>query len=167
MVDPGHVAVPPEGPGGRTAATRGSAEPPPPCAHRAPPDPGADGTAAVEAPLQPSPEQHALIDARRADPAGPSRVLAFAGAGKTTALRLPAEADPSPALCLGYNPCRSASSQGPGSAPGRGPPAAVLGAAGAEAAAATPSGVSAAASAPPPARRRPGRTLLPVLGRGP
>ena len=49
-----------------------------------------------ETPLQPSPEQLALIDARRADPAGSLRVLAFAGAGKTTALRLLAEADPSP-----------------------------------------------------------------------
>ena len=56
-----------------------------------------------ETPLQPSPEQRALVDARRADPAGSLRVLAFAGAGKTTALRLLAEADPSPALYLAYN----------------------------------------------------------------
>ena len=56
-----------------------------------------------ETPLQPSPEQLALIAARRADPAGSLRVLAFAGAGKTTALRLLAEADPSPALYLAYN----------------------------------------------------------------
>ena len=53
--------------------------------------------------LQPSPEQLALIAARRADPGGSLRVLAFAGAGKTTALRLLAEADPSPALYLAYN----------------------------------------------------------------
>src|SRR5690242_8454348 len=53
--------------------------------------------------LQPSPEQLALIAARRADPAGSLRVLAFAGSGKTTALRLLAEADPSPALYLAYN----------------------------------------------------------------
>src|SRR3954452_20105981 len=53
--------------------------------------------------LQPSPEQQALIAARQADPAGSLRVLAFAGAGKTTALRLLAEADPSPALYLAYN----------------------------------------------------------------
>src|SRR4051795_6037069 len=61
------------------------------------------GAARPETPLQPSPEQLALIDARRADPAGSLRVLAFAGAGKTTALRLLAEADPSPALYLAYN----------------------------------------------------------------
>jgi len=54
-----------------------------------------------ETPLQPSPEQRALVDARRADPAGSLRVLAFAGAGKTTALRL--LADPSPALYLAHN----------------------------------------------------------------
>ena len=58
---------------------------------------------APETLLQPSPEQQAVIDARRADPAGSLRVLAFAGAGKTTALRLLAEADPSPALYLAYN----------------------------------------------------------------
>ena len=56
-----------------------------------------------ETSLQPSPEQLALIDARRADPAGSLRVLAFAGSGKTTALRLLAGADPSPALYLAYN----------------------------------------------------------------
>src|SRR3954452_18715113 len=53
--------------------------------------------------LQPSPEQQAVIAARQADPAGSLRVLAFAGAGKTTALKLLAEADPSPALYLAYN----------------------------------------------------------------
>src|SRR5690349_7810375 len=65
--------------------------------------PGADGAVPPETPLQPSPEQLALIAARRADPTGSLRVLAFAGAGKTTALRLLAEADPSPALYLAYN----------------------------------------------------------------
>src|SRR3954468_20636869 len=65
--------------------------------------PGADGAVRPEPPLQPSPEQLTLIDARRADPAGSLRVLAFAGAGKTTALKLLAEADPSPALYLAYN----------------------------------------------------------------
>ena len=63
----------------------------------------ADGAVPPETPLQPSPEQPALIAARRADPAGSLRVLAFAGTGKTTALRLLAEADPSPALYLAYN----------------------------------------------------------------
>src|SRR3954463_4438410 len=53
--------------------------------------------------LQPSPEQQAVIAARQADPAGSLRVLAFAGAGKTTALKLLAEAAPSPALYLAYN----------------------------------------------------------------
>src|SRR4051794_20882843 len=62
-----------------------------------------DGAVRPEILLQPSPEQLALIAARRADPAGSLRVLAFAGAGKTTALRLLAEADPSPALYLAYN----------------------------------------------------------------
>src|SRR3954453_6580061 len=63
----------------------------------------ADGAVRPETPLQPSPEQLALIAARRADPRGSLRVLAFAGAGKTTALRLLAEAAPSPALYLPYN----------------------------------------------------------------
>src|SRR4051794_26085541 len=63
----------------------------------------AGGAVRPETPLQPSPEQRALVDARRADPTGSLRVLAFAGAGKTTALRLLAEADPSPALYLAYN----------------------------------------------------------------
>src|SRR3954452_24887811 len=63
----------------------------------------AGGAVRPETPLQPSPEQLTLIDARRADPAGSLRVLAFAGSGKTTALRLLAEADPSPALYLAYN----------------------------------------------------------------
>ena len=44
-----------------------------------------------ESPLQPSPEQDAILAARHADPAGSLRVLAFAG--KTTALRLLAGAD--------------------------------------------------------------------------
>lgn len=83
--------------------------------------PGADGrcrgrgrpTAAVrsgatvaeppETALQPSPEQEAILAARRAEPEGSLRVLAFAGAGKTTALRLLAEADPAPGLYLAYN----------------------------------------------------------------
>src|SRR5689334_8754359 len=63
----------------------------------------AGGAVRPETSLQPSPEQHALIDARRADPAGSLRVLAFAGSGKTTALQLLAAADPSPALYLAYN----------------------------------------------------------------
>ena len=58
---------------------------------------------APETLLQPSPEQQAVIDTRCTDPAGSLRVLAFAGAGKTTALKLLAEADPSPALYLAYN----------------------------------------------------------------
>src|SRR4051794_27014841 len=61
------------------------------------------GAVPPETSLQPSPEQLALIDARRADPAGSRRVLAFAGSGKTTALRLLAGADPSPALYLAYD----------------------------------------------------------------
>src|SRR3954451_14183012 len=65
--------------------------------------PGADGAVPPETSLQPSPEQLALIDARRSDPAGSLRVLAFAGSGKTTALRLLAGADPSPTLYLVYN----------------------------------------------------------------
>src|SRR5947209_3484176 len=42
-----------------------------------------DGAVRPEILLQPSPEQLALIAARRADPRGSLRVLAFAGAGKT------------------------------------------------------------------------------------
>jgi len=57
----------------------------------------------LESSLQPSPEQAAIIAARRADPAGSLRVVAFAGSGKTTALRLLALADPTPALYLAYN----------------------------------------------------------------
>ena len=57
----------------------------------------------LESSLQPSPEQDAIIAARRADPAGSLRVVAFAGSGKTTALRLLALADPTPALYLAYN----------------------------------------------------------------
>jgi hypothetical protein len=49
-----------------------------------------------ETSLQPSPEQDAIVAARLADPAGSLRVLAFAGTGKTTALQLLAEADPTP-----------------------------------------------------------------------
>jgi hypothetical protein len=56
-----------------------------------------------ETSLQPSPEQDAIIAARRADPGGPLRVVAFAGSGKTTALRLLAQADSTPALYLAYN----------------------------------------------------------------
>ena len=56
-----------------------------------------------ETPLQPSLEQDAIVAARRADPAGSLRVLAFAGTGKTTALQLLAEADPTPGLYLAYN----------------------------------------------------------------
>src|SRR5689334_15095750 len=63
----------------------------------------AGGAVRPESLLQPSPEQQALIDARRADPTGSLRVLAFAGTGKTTALQLLAGADPSPALYLAYN----------------------------------------------------------------
>src|SRR5512132_3474433 len=54
---------------------------------------GASGTMPLETSLQPSPEQQAIIAARCADPGGSLRVLAFAGSGKTTALRLLAEAD--------------------------------------------------------------------------
>jgi superfamily I DNA/RNA helicase len=57
----------------------------------------------LESSLQPSPEQAAIIAARRADPGGSLRVVAFAGSGKTTALRLLAEADTTPALYLAYN----------------------------------------------------------------
>ena len=56
-----------------------------------------------ETPLRPSPEQDAIVAARRADPQGSLRVLAFAGTGKTTALQLLAEADPAPGLYLAYN----------------------------------------------------------------
>ena len=56
-----------------------------------------------ETSLQPSPEQEAIIAARRADPGSSLRVLAFAGTGKTTALHLLAEADTTPALYLAYN----------------------------------------------------------------
>jgi len=57
----------------------------------------------LEPSLQPSPEQAAIIAARRADPGGSLRVVAFAGSGKTTALRLLAEAEGTPALYLAYN----------------------------------------------------------------
>src|SRR6185503_8486592 len=93
------------GPGGgtrRAAITRQSAKPSPWRPLRAALS-WAGGAVPPETSLQPSPEQLALIDARRGDPAGSLRVLAFAGAGKTTALRLLAEADPSPALYLAYN----------------------------------------------------------------
>src|SRR5215212_7667496 len=56
-----------------------------------------------ETSLQPSLEQDAIVAARRADPAGSLRVLAFAGTGKTTALKLLAEADPTPGLYVAYN----------------------------------------------------------------
>ena len=45
-------------------------------------------TLPMETSLQPSPEQDAIITTRRADPGGSLRVVAFAGSGKTTALRL-------------------------------------------------------------------------------
>jgi hypothetical protein len=57
----------------------------------------------VETSLQPSPEQDAIITTRRADPGGSLRVVAFAGSGKTTALRLLAEADMTPAFYMAYN----------------------------------------------------------------
>src|SRR4051794_17068104 len=82
---------------------RGRGADSPPGGRRGPSYPGADGAVRPETSLQPSPEQLALIAARRADPAGSLRVLAFAGSGKTTALRLLAEAGPSPALYLAYN----------------------------------------------------------------
>jgi AAA domain/UvrD-like helicase C-terminal domain len=63
----------------------------------------AGGAVPRETPLQPSPEQDAIVAARRADPQGSLRVLAFAGTGKTTALQLLAEADPTPGLYLAYN----------------------------------------------------------------
>src|SRR5215218_10795676 len=74
--------------------------------------PGASGTAPPETPLQPSPEQDAIVAARRADPRGSLRVVAFAGTGKTTALRLLAEADPTPALYLAYNKGAQLAAQG-------------------------------------------------------
>src|SRR3954447_16192455 len=67
------------------------------------PYPGAGGTVPPETPLQPSLEQDAIVAARRADPQGSLRVLAFAGTGKTTALQLLAQADPPPGLYLAYN----------------------------------------------------------------
>jgi hypothetical protein len=54
--------------------------------------PGASGTVPPETSLQPTPEQDAILAARRADPRGSLRVVAFAGTGKTTTLRLLAEA---------------------------------------------------------------------------
>ncbi len=65
--------------------------------------PAASGTVPAETSLQPSPEQEAIIAARLADPGGSLRVVAFAGSGKTTALRLLAEASTTPALYLAYN----------------------------------------------------------------
>jgi superfamily I DNA/RNA helicase len=55
---------------------------------------------AAETSLQPNPEQDAIVASRRADPAGSLRVVAFAGCGKTTALRLRAEADSNPPEAL-------------------------------------------------------------------
>src|SRR3954453_10780901 len=63
----------------------------------------AGGAVPRETPLRPSPEQDAIVAARRADPQGSLRVLAFAGTGKTTALQLLAAADPTPGLYLAYN----------------------------------------------------------------
>src|SRR5215213_4738882 len=57
----------------------------------------------LESSLQPSPEQAAIIAARRAEPGGSLRVVAFAGSGETTALRLLAQVDRTPALYLAYN----------------------------------------------------------------
>ena len=54
----------------------------------------------LESSLRHSPEQDAIIAARRADPSGSLRVVAFAGSGKTTALRLRAEADSNPPEAL-------------------------------------------------------------------
>jgi hypothetical protein len=59
-----------------------------------------------ETSLQPGPEQQAIIAARRADPAGTLCIAAFAGTGKTTALRLLAEADTTPALYLAWRSWR-------------------------------------------------------------
>ncbi len=62
--------------------------------------------------LEPSPEQDAIIAARRADPGGSLRVVAFAGSGKTTALRLLTEADATPALYIAYNKSTQLAAQG-------------------------------------------------------
>ena len=85
---------------------------PPPGAPCRPAYPGASSAALPEPSLQPSLEQDAIIAARRADPGGSLRVLAFAGSGKTTALRLLAEADPTPALYLAYNKATQREAQG-------------------------------------------------------
>jgi hypothetical protein len=66
----------------------------------------------LETSLQPSPEQEAIIAARRADPGGSLRVTAFAGTGKTTALRLLAGADRTPALYIAYNKSTQLAAQG-------------------------------------------------------
>jgi hypothetical protein len=66
----------------------------------------------LENALQPSPEQQAIIAARLADPAGSLRVLAFAGSGKTTTLRLLAAADATPALYIAYNKSTQREAQG-------------------------------------------------------
>ena len=63
-------------------------------------------TVPPETSLQPSPEQQAIIAARRADTVDSLRVAAFAGTGKTTALRLLAEADTTPALYLAWRSWR-------------------------------------------------------------
>ena len=65
-----------------------------------------------ETSLQPSPEQEAIIAARLADPGSSLRVIAFAGSGKTTALRLLAEADTTPALYIAYNKSTQLAAQG-------------------------------------------------------
>ena len=57
----------------------------------------------METSLHPSPEQEAIIASRRADPGGSLRVVAFAGSGKTTALRLLAQVATTPALYITYN----------------------------------------------------------------
>jgi hypothetical protein len=69
-------------------------------------------TVPAETALRPSPEQQAIIAARLADPGGSLRVLAFAGSGKTTALRLLAAADPTPVLYLAYNKSTQRDAQG-------------------------------------------------------
>jgi F-box protein, helicase, 18 len=73
---------------------------------------GASGTVPSETSLQPSPEQEAIVATRRADPGGSLRVLAFAGSGKTTALRLLAGADTTPALYIAYNKSTQLAAQG-------------------------------------------------------
>src|SRR5215208_1958349 len=89
---------------GRLPSQRRTSTPPRPCSSLWRPVPlRSVAQVPLESSLQPSPEQAAIIAARRADPGGSLRVVAFAGSGKTTALRLLALADPTPALYLAYN----------------------------------------------------------------